>query len=124
MGDPIFLGIGSASVEIQRPAPPVVVSSLPPPGPVVSAAPPVLPVLQADLPGQAPVSATVVPVPGPQGSAADLTEADLERVIAEATEVTAEVLAGALVDHINSPAPHQAYDDLPSLTLIFENGIV
>lgn len=30
----------------------------------------------------------------------------------------------ALVAHINSPEPHPEYDDLPSLTLLFENGII
>lgn len=30
----------------------------------------------------------------------------------------------ALVSHVNSPNPHPTYDDLPSLALIFENGII
>lgn len=31
---------------------------------------------------------------------------------------------GALAAHIGSPTPHPEYDDLPSLTLLFENGII
>lgn len=30
----------------------------------------------------------------------------------------------ALQAHIDSPTPHPAYDDLPSLSLLFENGLV
>jgi len=30
----------------------------------------------------------------------------------------------ALINHVESNAPHPAYDDLPSLTLLFENGLV
>lgn len=34
------------------------------------------------------------------------------------------VVAAALVDHIEAPEPHAAYDiDMPSLTLLFENGL-
>jgi hypothetical protein len=29
-----------------------------------------------------------------------------------------------LDDHINSSTPHPAYDDMPSLNLIFENGLI
>lgn len=29
-----------------------------------------------------------------------------------------------LAEHLSDPTPHAAYDDLPSMTLIFENGIV
>lgn len=30
----------------------------------------------------------------------------------------------ALVSHVNSLTPHPVYDDLPSLALLFENGII
>jgi hypothetical protein len=39
----------------------------------------------------------------------------------------AEVLTeiqGVVQQHIDSPTPHPAYDDMPLLTIIFENGIV
>lgn len=29
-----------------------------------------------------------------------------------------------LAGHVNSPTPHPVYDDLPSLNLIFQNGLV
>lgn len=29
-----------------------------------------------------------------------------------------------LVQHVSSDNPHPAYDDLPSLSLLFENGLV
>lgn len=29
-----------------------------------------------------------------------------------------------LQNHINSAEPHSAYDDMPSLNLIFENGLI
>jgi hypothetical protein len=32
--------------------------------------------------------------------------------------------AQALVNHINSLTPHSAYDDMPDLTLLFNNGLV
>lgn len=30
----------------------------------------------------------------------------------------------ALRQHVNDPEPHPQYDDLPSLSLLFENGII
>jgi len=35
-----------------------------------------------------------------------------------------EVSDAALLAHIQSPTPHPVYDDLPSLTLLFENGLI
>lgn len=32
--------------------------------------------------------------------------------------------AALLQAHINDPAPHPAYDTIPNLTLIFENGLI
>lgn len=29
-----------------------------------------------------------------------------------------------LVEHLSDTTPHPAYDDLPSLTLLFENGLI
>lgn len=34
------------------------------------------------------------------------------------------MIAGALQTHTTSPAPHPVYDDLPSLNLLFENGLM
>lgn len=30
----------------------------------------------------------------------------------------------ALQSHVDSSSPHPAYDDIPSLTLLFENGLI
>lgn len=35
-----------------------------------------------------------------------------------------EETQAALEDHIAAEEPHPAYDDLPSFTLIFENGLI
>jgi|JI10StandDraft_1071094.scaffolds.fasta_scaffold2254398_2 hypothetical protein len=32
--------------------------------------------------------------------------------------------AMALTQHVNSETPHPAYDDMQSLTLLFENGLI
>lgn len=37
---------------------------------------------------------------------------------------TGEYVSVALDEHISSLTPHPAYDDMPSLTLLFENGLV
>lgn len=38
--------------------------------------------------------------------------------------VTAEELAAVVQTHVNNTAPHPVYDDLPSLILLFENGLM
>ena len=53
-------------------------------------------------------SAQFLAIPGPPGLQADLDEA-----VSEILEV-----------HIQAAEPHPAYDDLPSFTLLFENGLV
>ena len=37
--------------------------------------------------------------------------------------VTHDDLDAVIYDHVADPEPHPAYDDIPSLTLLFENGI-
>jgi len=56
---------------------------------------------------------TAVAVPGPPGPPG--TPVDT---------VTPIELADAIEDHRAEPTPHYAYDDMPSLTLIYENGLV
>lgn len=86
-------------------------------------------VVQLDAP-----SLTVVPLPG-----ADVTA---PTAIDDLTDVAAPPAAVGLLErqgdgivrpvtrdavlapHIAAPLPHPAYDDLPSLTLLFENGLV
>jgi hypothetical protein len=46
--------------------------------------------------------------------------ADIRDVIAEA----ATTAATALATHVIAPTPHPAYDDQPSFTLLFQNGLV
>jgi hypothetical protein len=38
--------------------------------------------------------------------------------------VTDADLAAAITDHVNDTSPHPVYDDMPSTTLIFENGLI
>jgi hypothetical protein len=35
-----------------------------------------------------------------------------------------DLIDAAITTHVQAPAPHPAYDDLPSLQLLFENGLV
>lgn len=39
-------------------------------------------------------------------------------------EAVQELIDESVGAHVNDATPHPAYDDLPSLTLIFENGLV
>lgn len=42
-----------------------------------------------------------------------------------ATQAAANIGAAEIVqNHVNNSEPHPAYDDLPSLTLLFENGLM
>lgn len=50
---------------------------------------------------------------GPQGPPGEVT-----------TDQMDEAIGTALQAHINDPLPHPAYDDIPSLTLIFENHLI
>lgn len=56
----------------------------------------------------------VLPVPGPPGPPGSLD--DLTTV--------QNMIDTSVTTHINSPAPHPAYDDIQDLTLVFENGLV
>lgn len=55
---------------------------------------------------------------GPQGDAGDP-----EHVGAAVTAYMQEHSDAVLAPHVNDPEPHPAYDDIPSLTLLFENGL-
>jgi len=50
---------------------------------------------------------------GPPGAPGDLSSAELQGII-DAT----------LMVHVDEPEPHPAYDDMPTLRLIFENGLI
>lgn len=70
---------------------------------------PEAPVIQMPVP--APANTVVVPVPGPPGPAGN-------------PFIFQEMVNEAIDDHVNAPEPHPAYDDLPSLVLLFENGLI
>lgn len=64
---------------------------------------------------------TMQPVPtGPGVAIWDSVRADL----LAAVQVAREDLDGYLEAHIMDPTPHAAYDDMPDLTLLFENKVV
>lgn len=37
---------------------------------------------------------------------------------------TGAAIEAIMEEHIQSPTPHPAYDDLPAMTLLFENGLI
>lgn len=39
-------------------------------------------------------------------------------------EVSNADLTGAITTHVNDPLPHPAYDNIQTLTLVFENGLM
>ena len=80
----------------------VTVSVVAPPVPLASVLPPV----------QLPVY--VVPVAGPQGPPGPA--GDVESVT--------DLIEDAVTVHVEASEPHPAYDDLPSLSLLFDNGLV
>lgn len=85
------------------------------PGSRVAVAPPVLPpVVAAPPPSSAAVLVPVAGPPGPKGDPGDL----------EDLSVVQELIDTTVAAHRQSAQPHPAYDDIPSLTLIFENGLI
>lgn len=58
----------------------------------------------------------VAPLRGRKGDKGDPGSLDDLTTVQEMIDETVEV-------HVNEPEPHPAYDDLPSLVLLFENGI-
>lgn len=79
---------------------------LPPAAPAVAAPPP------------APAAAIVVPVPGVRGPQGNPGPSG------SSPEALADTINAFLEAHRNEPMPHKAYDlDMPSLDLLFENGL-
>lgn len=87
---------GQVTVTVEQPEAPLIVTGLP----------------------TLPSGLAVVPVPGPPGTA--VLQADRDRIVAQA----AEAVTVLLDQHVTDPTPHPAYDDMQSLRLIFENGLV
>lgn len=88
-------------------------------------------------------STTVVEAAGGVPATVEVVASPVEVVTVDRVETVVEVTAvpsvvvevsgqplvtglgtAALVSHVNSLTPHPTYDDLPSLALIFENGII
>jgi len=53
-----------------------------------------------------------------------LSDATLRSTFALRGSAGGEVSSAELQDHIDDPTPHPAYDDLPDLVVLFENGLV
>lgn len=62
-------------------------------------------------------SSVVVPVAGPKGDKGDPGSVDDLAAIQGMIDTSVTV-------HVVAPEPHPAYDDMPDLTLIFQNGLV
>jgi hypothetical protein len=60
---------------------------------------------------------------GPQGKSAYQVAVDNGFTGTEA-QWLASIGGAAIASHVADPTPHPVYDDIPSLTLLFENGIV
>lgn len=56
---------------------------------------------------------------GPPGSVGNSEE--VGNAVTTFLEENTDVI---LAPHINAPEPHPSYDDMPSLTLLFENGLL
>lgn len=82
------------------------------PGTVVRVAPPALPTVTVAPPSS---SSVVVPVQGPPGPTGP-TGGD--------PAVVQGMIDTAVQTHVVAPEPHPAYDDIPSLVLLFENRLV
>lgn len=63
-----------------------------------------------------------------QNALIDQVNANTEAIAAlgggDVTDIR-ELIQEAITEHVNDPEPHKAYDiDMPSLALIFQNGLV
>jgi hypothetical protein len=81
----------------------------------VRVAPPVLPRIEVARPS--PNAAVLVPVAGPRGPKGDPAPS-------QDLDVFRELVDTAVTVHVLDPEPHPAYDDGPSLTILFENGLI
>lgn len=76
--------------------------------------PVVLPPIRVPLPD---ARVLLVPVRGPQGPPGPPGDLDDLEAVQGLIDDTVEV-------HVQAVEPHPAYDDLPSLRLLFENGLI
>jgi hypothetical protein len=87
-------------------------------GATVRVTPPGVPRVLTDPPGRPTVR--VLPSPGPPGPDGDQGDPGPPADLAEVQQR----IDDALITHVIDPEPHPAYDDMPSLTLLFENRLV
>ena len=83
------------------------------PGSVVHVDPPTVPAREMAPP--APATVVVLPVAGPAGPPGPAGDDSV---------AVQELIDGAVDAHVGSTMPHPVYDDLPALSLLFENGLV
>jgi len=88
------------------------------PGTEVRVEPPALFSVSVAPPDPSPVGSVVVPVAGPTGPQGT------PGAPADDLGVIQTMIDGTVQTHVSTPEPHPAYDDLPSLQLLFENGLV
>lgn len=93
--------------------PPIKIT-VPAPQPVVVEPRPVAPLVVTQLPG--------VGARGPAGPEGPAGPAGLDT--AAVTSLAQAIAADAIAAHVVDAEPHPAYDDIPSLTLIFENHLI
>jgi hypothetical protein len=82
---------------------------------VVVVVPPVLPQIRMAPP--APRTTVLVPVLGPKGDKGDPGAVDDMAAVQG-------MIDGSIATHVQAAEPHPAYDEMPSLRLVFENGLI
>lgn len=99
-------------MEIENNQPPVLITPEARPPVVIELAPSVV----IEPPAENFLLITQVPGVGPQGEQGPAGSSGVGAVDHEARDMIAL--------HLVDPTPHPPYDDMPSLTLIFENGLI
>lgn len=82
--------------------------------------PPPIPEIRIDPPESDTIH--VVAVPGPPGDDGPPGEPGPPGGISESA--AQDMIDTSIGVHVAAPEPHPAYDDLPSIRLIFENGLI
>lgn len=63
--------------------------------------------------------AILVPTAGPAGA-----EGPIGTIDGGGLQVIEDLIDSTVQAHVDAAEPHPAYDDLPSLVLLFENGLI
>jgi hypothetical protein len=72
--------------------------------------------------GPAPTAGVVATAPAPLGGAEATAPTTIPGVVPAVA--IQEMIDTTVQEHVLDPAPHPAYDTIPSLRLLFENGLV